>query len=162
MKKIIRTDEDIALVILICSIVIPPLFVINLILYLIQKVIKFHRIRKVEKEIVEEQEMHEMARIIYESEVYDLTSDQKKELLPLLNIVSNSYLGEDQKIIRGFIICRMMNVRFSMRQIEEFTDYMSNLYDIAPDIAKMEELKEAVEILKKVRNEIMGNKKDTT
>lgn len=77
-----------------------------------------------------------------------LTMDTKDALLPLLNCVSNSFLGEDGIKIRKFVTLCMMTDELYYQTILNFILFLQCLDDASPEFAKMEEMKEAISLLK--------------
>lgn len=71
----------------------------------------------------------------------------KNEILPRLNNISNSYLGEEGKKIRSFAVLCMLTDEISYNSILNFTLFLKQLDDSAPPFAKIDEMAEVIVLL---------------
>ena len=143
--KLKKMDSETSIILLIISIVFPPLFIINLILLLVQYVPRKIKQEKEEKE----RELYDpvIEEIKFNNKNIFISDNIKDKLLPLLNTISNSYVGEDGIMIRKFITLCMLDNIFSAKLICEFLDFLISLDETTPKELKMEEMQEAIEIL---------------
>lgn len=82
-----------------------------------------------------------------ENQTIRISIETKDKLLPLLNIISNSFLGEDGKQIRGFIVLCMLQDDIPYNVVFVFMYHLKYLDDITPEFIKMPEMGEAINIL---------------
>ena len=136
LMKFKKLDPEYAIFYLIVSIVVPPLFVINLILILAQVISRIIKRKKEKKEI---EAYNEIEKSVY-NKVIILTEDVKNQLLPLLNCISNTYLGEDSIKIRRFVTMCMLNDMVAQGSIIEFRNFLIYLDDITPKELKLKEM----------------------
>ena len=141
--KFKKMDTGTFIFYLIISIVIPPLFIINLILFLVQVIPKMIKRKKEQKEIEEFNQIDESI----DNKYITIPQSVKDKLLPLLNIISNSYLGEDSIKIRQFVTICMLNDTIAQVIIFDFMDFLISLDDLTPANLRLTEMQEALEIL---------------
>lgn len=144
--KFFKMDTGYAIVYLIISIVIPPLFIINLILLLVQVIPSIIKKKKEEKEMEEfyrsELELNLKNR---ENETIIISDNDKKYLEEKMDIISNSYMGEDSAKIQSFLLLIMLD-KISRKSIYNFIDYLIDLDSSTPDTLKMNEITDVIEI----------------
>ena len=143
MKPFIKMESEYALVYLIISIVIPPLFIINLIVMLCQVVPRAIKNRK------EQKEMEEYNRFLIESEInqssnmeirehaergdnhfLSINSQDKYILYVNLFSVKQSFLGYAEEF--EIFLINLSNDTLTKDDLREFVDFLQGLSNLIP------------------------------
>lgn len=165
---LIKMEKSYYIIYLIASIFIPPLFIINLIILIVKSIhnAKIEREEKIEieeyNEFVNSQDLDESNYNVdttntfkYQNQMIAnqtiiIKDEDKDRLLPLLNIISNSYLGNNGIIIRRFIVILMCEKVFLKSLLEDFIDFLISLDEITPAHLKLEEIQQSIEIIQEI------------
>lgn len=128
--KLIRMDSEDALFYWIISIVIPPLFIINLIILLCQVIPEVIRDKQERKEMAEHNDFL-IQSAIDDIKLFLITEDDKRVVDEKLNIIKQSYLGKDAEVITCFQ-SDLQNDNLIKKNVYDFIDFLIGLYDTVP------------------------------
>lgn len=142
--KLFKLDTVESVLYLIICIVVPPLFIINLILFLLQTTPKFIA-NKNNKKIMKELEGFNEINEKLENEKIMISAEDKKFFSEKLNFIASSYLGEDETKILSFLLLILLD-KVCFVSILNFIDYLSELDSITPESIKIKEIKEVIDL----------------
>ena len=129
MKPFIKLDGWQWAVFMIASIFVPPLFIINMIIFLCQAIPQAIKNKQEEKEMAE----YNRISIQHETSLYQpyiISENDKKIVNEKLNILKQSYLGATAEVISYFQLD--LNNNLIKKDIYDFVDFLIGLYDSVP------------------------------